>query len=97
MSLERAIARLAETSSLEEVRPLLAEAVRQARQGRSSRSRCRALLRALVLSPGLARSLQTGEAIGILRGSVSSEAWSSSSGPPWRRSFPGSWWRSSTV
>ena len=89
MSLERAIARLAETSSLEEVRPLLAEAVRQARQGRSSPAQRRDLLRALVLSPGLARSLQTGEAIGILRGSLSSEAWSGLFGPAVAKELPG--------
>ena len=89
MSLERTIARLAETSSLEEVRPLLAEAVRQAQQGRSSRARRRDLLRSLVLSPGLARSLLTGEAIESLRGSVSSEAWSRLFGPAVEKELPG--------
>ncbi len=89
MSVEETTTRLAEASSLEEVRPLLDEVVRQARQDRSSRSRRRALLRALVLSPGLARSLQTGEAIGILRGSLSSEAWTELFGPAVEKELPG--------
>ena len=87
--MEGAIDRLAETSSPEELRPLLDEAVRQARAGRFSQERRRALLRALVLSPGLARSLRTGEAIAILRGSVSSGAWDELFGAAAEKELPG--------
>ena len=80
--------RLAQASP-DEVRDLLAAAVSRAREGHSSRSERRALLRGLVLSPGLAQSLQTGSAIDALRGSLSSADWGQLFGPAAEEELPG--------
>ena len=86
--MEALTSRLAEASP-DEVRDLVAAAVARAREGHSSRSERRAFLRGLVLSPGLARSLQTGSAIDTLRGSLSSGEWGQLFGPAVEEELPG--------
>lgn len=93
--MEEAVGRLAAMRSLAgmrtlaEVRPLLDEVVREAREGQSSLSERRALLRALVLSPGLAESLQTASAIDALLERLPPEAWASLFGVAVEKELPG--------
>ena len=86
--MEALTSRLAEASP-DEVPTFVAAAVSRAREGHSSRSERRAFLRGLVLSPGLARSLQTGSAIDTLLGSLSSREWEQLFGPAAAEELPG--------
>ena len=86
--MEALTSRLAEASP-DEVRDLVATAVARAREHHSSGSERRAFLRGLVLSPGLARSLQTGSAIDALRGSLSFGQWEQLFGPAAAEELPG--------
>lgn len=86
--MENEIDRLAGTSSLVELLPLLDDVAHEAREQKSSKSERRALLRALVLSPGLATNLATGDGIRSLVSRFDAEGWSEAFGPAVDKELP---------
>jgi galactokinase/mevalonate kinase-like predicted kinase len=86
--MEREFDRVASASSLDEIAPLVAEFAREAREGQSTAAERRSVLRALVLSPGLARGLATGAALAHLREQLG-EAWWETFGAAVDKELPG--------
>ena len=84
-----AIEHLAEARSLEGLLPLLDDIAREAREEKSSKAERRALLRALVLSPGLSSTLATGAVVDALVDRLGAEDWLEHFGPAVDKELPG--------
>ncbi|HIG15904.1 MAG TPA: hypothetical protein EYQ31_00580 [Candidatus Handelsmanbacteria bacterium] len=87
--MENQLDRISAVRSLAELLPLLDEIAREARDGQSTVAQRCALLRTLVLSPGLSQSLETGAAIDALVERLGPPDWIEHFGAVVDKEFPG--------
>jgi len=80
--------RIVSDGSLADLIPLLDEIAREALEEQSEMAQRRAVLRAIVLSPGLSSSLQTGAAMEALVQRFSPESWAKHFGPAVDKELP---------